>query len=171
MTYDNDGAEGYYCGDTCDPSPCEDNETCSLVDQSDCDEGVPTCPPVSTCSASVIPADTDEEAQASTQAFAFVVVFGVVVLVWVEQRGAAKHRRVRVSGFLTVTSSLALHFSSVVFGSRCTTTNELRTVGLANLREILYELLCVVRAHVIGSSQCVFRLFSWFPAFVSRCFP
>ncbi|CAN0075632.1 unnamed protein product, partial [Scytosiphon promiscuus] len=61
--YDNDGVEEFYCGDTCDPSPCEDDETCSLVDQSDCDEGLPGCPPVSSCTASTIPAETDDDAQ------------------------------------------------------------------------------------------------------------
>ncbi|CAN0074813.1 unnamed protein product, partial [Hapterophycus canaliculatus] len=63
MIYDNDGVEEFYCGDSCDPSPCENGEACSLVDSSDCDGGLPACPPVSACSASAIPADVDEETQ------------------------------------------------------------------------------------------------------------
>lgn len=59
--------EEFYCADVCDPSPCTGDDTCSLVDRDDCDTDASPCPPVATCTASLVAADeeaeTDEEAQ------------------------------------------------------------------------------------------------------------
>lgn len=43
-----DSSIGYYCEDTCDPSPCADHEECVLVYTTSCDLGE-ACGPEATC--------------------------------------------------------------------------------------------------------------------------
>eukprot|EP00903_Cladosiphon_okamuranus_P017603 g16214.t1 len=50
-----------YCADTCDPSPCTGDDTCSLEDQEDCDKTMSPCPPVATCGVSLVAADEETE--------------------------------------------------------------------------------------------------------------
>lgn len=51
MWYSPTGAEEeFYCADLCDPSPCTGRgETCTLLEESDCDPSKSPCPPVARC--------------------------------------------------------------------------------------------------------------------------
>lgn len=58
--------EEYYCADLCEPSPCTGSDTCSLEQQDDCDTSTSPCPPVATCTSSLVAAEEtveDEETQ------------------------------------------------------------------------------------------------------------